>query len=193
MRLIHLALIVGAGAVLTGCATLDEGECRTVDWQTLGDSDGVRGYPQSRIGDHAKACSKHDIAVDQTAYFAGWAVGIQRFCTPQSGYNHGIDGKRYANSCPSNLAGAFESAYRPAKRAHDAEDDVRDLERSIDDLVTDLVVLNSSDDPKQRERAAAVSKQLSRERSELRRARREEDRARDALTRFLRSNPSIQP
>lgn len=182
-----------AALALAACATLNEDQCRTVDWQTLGDSDGVAGHRQTRIADHAKACNKHGIAVDQAAYLQGWARGIRAYCVPQRGYAEGRDGRVYRNSCPSDLAGPFEAAYRPAKRAFDAEAEVDRLERSIDRAVTRLAQLAGSDDPKAKDRARGLRNQLDRDRSALRRARREDDRARDTLLRFLRANPSLVP
>ena len=192
MGALRLFGMISAICLVAGCATLNEAECRNVDWSDLGFSDGVRGFNQNRIEQHQRACARHDLPVNPRAYLAGWTKGIPRFCTMQNGYEHGRAGKRYANSCPAALAGPFEAAYRPAKRLADAEEDVIQLKDEIDRLRDDRDALVKSEDKGAEERAEDLRKDIRRARRDLRRAEREERRAREALFLFLRDNPGIK-
>ncbi|MEP3264668.1 MAG: DUF2799 domain-containing protein [Hyphomicrobiales bacterium] len=73
-----LGFFVGLLA-LSACATLNEDECKTVDWKQLGDIDGSQGHSSSRIAQHSKACEKHGLPVNVAAYNQGWKVAIARY------------------------------------------------------------------------------------------------------------------
>lgn len=58
------APLIAIGALLlSACSTttLNEDECRMVDWRTLGYEDGVAGHSGERISAHRKACAEHGI------------------------------------------------------------------------------------------------------------------------------------
>jgi len=96
---------------LSGCATMDREECLTVDWRTVGYEDGVAGYSGDRIGEHRKACAKHGVTPDLTAYQAGRQEGLREFCTPSNGFRLGSQGGSYSGMCPSDLDPAFSDAF----------------------------------------------------------------------------------
>jgi hypothetical protein len=127
MKIAAISRIAGAGAVaavlvaaLASCATLDEEQCRSVDWLTLGQQDGAAGRPASYIEEHRKACASHKLPVQDAPWHAGWEVGIRLYCTPQNGLTVGRDGGYYANSCPVDLKPGFETAYLVGKRVYEA-------------------------------------------------------------------------
>ncbi|MEC9246725.1 MAG: DUF2799 domain-containing protein [Pseudomonadota bacterium] len=123
---------------LSACATLNETECESVNWSDLGRSDGAAGRSPSYVQRHREACAKYSLPVDESAWRAGWEDGIRRYCTPENGLSAGRDGRSYANSCPSDVAPGFESAYRVGKRVHDAQSEYDRLKRELEQLYDDL-------------------------------------------------------
>lgn len=181
-----------AFVAVAGCATLDEDQCRSVDWVTLGTLDGREGFPTRRVLDHAKACAQYGLPVDQAAWLRGWESGIRNYCTPQRGYSEGRDGARYRDACPAEVERGFLAAYRPAKRVADAENDLRAAQDTLERTQDKLVDLAAAED-RDPEEVEALRRTLRFEQDELRRAQREESRAREALFAFLRRNPNISP
>ncbi len=179
-----LAIVLSLGS----CATLTEEQCQLADWSALGFLDGQKGYRHTRIGDHTKACAEHGLTSDTAAYLAGWRQGIVGYCTAQNGYDQGIDGKTYRNSCPGELAAPFKAAYRPARRFHDAEEEVQRLERATEERLDLLQRLAGSEDPADRERLEDANQDLTRLRRELRWAKDELRATRRALDAYLRAH-----
>ena len=56
--------------LVAGCATLDKDECRSADWYAIGLEDGARGRAIERLGDHRRACAKHNVAPNAERYVA---------------------------------------------------------------------------------------------------------------------------
>ena len=191
-KFVAFVMVVGGLSILSACATLNENECQTVNWQDLGESDGARGFEALRIAKHAKACEKFKIPVDEAAYQAGWKVGIARFCTPQNGYNLGIAGRNHRNACPPDLADAFLQAYTPAKRVATEEAEVRQIERNIEFLADEISKLALSTDKKDLEKLKRTRDRLQSETASLPHARANADVARKILNDFLRANPEIK-
>ncbi|MDQ8023065.1 MAG: DUF2799 domain-containing protein [Moraxellaceae bacterium] len=138
-----LAALLWLG-LLSGCASLSEKECRTADWQQIGYRDGSNGYPRSRAVDHAQACRKLGVSVDEPRYFAGHAQGLQRYCTPDNGLRAGLSGQAYANVCPADLAVAFEERYSAGRevwhqrrRIDELDNERRSLEYQLSRAKTD--------------------------------------------------------
>jgi hypothetical protein len=130
---------LAAGLIaLSACATLDEDQCRTVDWSQLGYDDGQAGRNSSYIDQHRRACERHGLPVSAEQWREGWESGILRYCTPQNGLNEGLAGRSYANSCPAEVRAGFEDAYRVGKRVHDARSERDRLTRELDDLLDKL-------------------------------------------------------
>src|SRR6478609_9316856 len=95
--------ILVAVLALGGCASMSREECLTVDWRTVGYEDGAAGYSGDRIGEHRKACAKHGVTPDLSAYQAGRSEGLQEFCRPQNGFRLGANGGSYGGQCPAEL------------------------------------------------------------------------------------------
>ena len=194
-KMIRLAAFVGffVGLLaLSACATLNEDECRTVDWQQLGDIDGSQGYPSTRIAQHSKACEKHGLPVNVAAYNQGWKVAIARYCTAKNGFDLGRRGATYRGSCPSEFAAAFESAYRPAKNLHDAVIRLNNAERDIENDINAVSRLSHSKKPKDLEKLKHVSERLRRNQGDIHRLRANVASARRNVQNYLRENPDIR-
>lgn len=90
MRLVLLATT--AAALLAGCASMSESECRVADWGRVGLADGARGALESRLADYTDDCGKVGVVPDATAYRKGWDTGIASFCTAANGWREGMQG-----------------------------------------------------------------------------------------------------
>jgi hypothetical protein len=64
-----------AGSLLAGCSTFREQDCRTSDWQHLGEQDALTHGLQPQINQIAFQCQKLGVQVPQGEYMAGWTAG----------------------------------------------------------------------------------------------------------------------
>ena len=64
-RYIALGLLLLFGLLQTGCATLSKSECRAADWYDIGIRDGASGRHEEYIIEHATACERVGVAIDQ--------------------------------------------------------------------------------------------------------------------------------
>lgn len=174
-RLLCLALL-GALTLLSGCATLSEGQCRTLGWEQLGRMDGRQGYPASRLYKHNKACAEYGIAVDDRSYQQGREHGLLDYCTAANGFREGRKGASYHGVCHAKLEPAFLQRYRDGRLLHDAESDVNSTEEDIDRLERKL----DDDDLDKKER-----RRLNRELRELFRDYRYQQRDLQRLERLI--------
>ena len=114
-------LTLGAALVflgLGGCATMSGDECANSDWRAVGYEDGSRGYTTERFGSHRKACAKHGITADFTAYQDGRNQGLVEFCQPGRGFNLGASGGHYNGVCAADLEPEFLDAYRAGHKLY---------------------------------------------------------------------------
>ena len=96
---------------LSGCATMSSDECMTSDWSAIGYEDGSRGYTTERFSQHRKACAKHSVTPDFTAYQTGRDQGLIEYCQPGRGFQVGSNGGSYNGVCSVNLEADFVDAY----------------------------------------------------------------------------------
>ncbi len=96
---------------MAGCAGMSADECVVSDWHMIGFEDGARGYSADRLGEHRKACSKHGVVPEFSAYRAGHAEGLRDYCQPSRGFNVGSSGGRYNGICSANREAEFLDAY----------------------------------------------------------------------------------
>jgi hypothetical protein len=134
-----IALIVcPLAALCTSCATLNENQCRTADWQQIGYSDGVKGHDSSRLADHGKSCAEYGITADAARWREGYAQGLGQYCTATNGYTQGRDGARYDDVCPPELDRAFRPAYEDGRRVASLRDTANNLDRRLRDIRSTL-------------------------------------------------------
>jgi len=176
--------------MLGGCATMNESECLTVDWQTVGFEDGVAGFSGDRIGQHRKACAKHGVSPDLVGYQRGREAGLREYCQPANGFRVGSHGGSYAGVCPAELDGAFTTAYESGRQLYSLESRLsnarnqlvskrRELERAEDSIVKKTAILVGSESTgEERAQALVDTKQLAervgRLKSEIRQLERDE-------------------
>ena len=129
------SLLIALSTLLLGAcaAKMSRDECRTVDWRTVGYEDGVAGRPGDRIGEHRRACAEYGVTPDLNAYLAGRTAGLREYCQPHNGYRAGANGYTYFDTCPADLAEAFEIAYDEGRALYVRERRVTDTERQIED------------------------------------------------------------
>ena len=117
--------------LLGGCASMSEKQCRSVDWRERGERDAYDGQSRERIASYQDACSEFGIRPDVAAYNAGYAKGLEHYCTPQRGYAVGKSGGSYRRTCPPQTEPAFLSGYETGKSLYGEEHRVADIERQI--------------------------------------------------------------
>ena len=117
--------------VMTGCASMSADECVTGDWYAIGFEDGSRGYTADQLGNRRKACAKHGVTPDFSAYQDGRSEGLKEFCQPQRGFNLGVSGGRYSGVCPSHLEPNFLDAFRSGSQLHALRANVNSANYSI--------------------------------------------------------------
>jgi hypothetical protein len=98
-------------ALLGGCATLSESECRGSDWYDVGFRDGRQGYPEDRINEHVKACAEYGLAPERDRYRDGRLAGLESYCTPHNGLAVGRSGSAYYGVCIAFEERPFMAGY----------------------------------------------------------------------------------
>lgn len=116
-------------ALLAGCATLDKEECVNADWFAIGLEDGARGRAVERLGDHRRACAKHNVTPNAERYLAGRNEGLKTFCTYERGFSEGRAGRSYVAACPA--ASNFVAGYNRGREIHGLSRQLADVEKEI--------------------------------------------------------------
>jgi len=159
------ASAVLVAAIVSGCASLDRGECLNANWYAIGVEDGARGQPLERLGTHRRACAEYGVAPDAERYVAGRNEGLKSFCTYERGFSQGRSGQAYTGACPANLAAAFQSGYQLGRELYDVNRRLGDVQTQIAHSKT----LLRDGIPNPRQRAAEVERleDLTRESAQL--------------------------
>ena len=134
MRLLILVSIL----MLSGCATLSETECLHGDWFSIGQFDGKYGYKASRLDRHRKACAKVNTYIDVDEYMRGRRDGLNYYCTPQNGFDVGLNGDYYNNVCPPQLERDFLEHYSYGQDIYNVRSEITSVEYKMDQLEEEL-------------------------------------------------------
>ncbi|NBV50432.1 DUF2799 domain-containing protein [bacterium] len=131
--------LLGLGFLSTflmfSCATLNEQQCKTGNWEEIGRQDGLRGFSASRVAAHSKACQEHGVQVNNASYQKGYDSGVREFCAPANGYQMGKAGMVGSQAtCPADMAAAFSSAMQKGYADYQAELVAREAERKAREL-----------------------------------------------------------
>jgi len=116
---------------LNGCSTLNKNECLNAEWESIGYQDGVKGYLQSRIGRHRKACSEYGIKPDLSKYISGYDDGVREYCKPQRGYSRGLKGYENKGACKGSTRKIYNNAYMQGRQIYNLELQVKENKKSI--------------------------------------------------------------
>jgi uncharacterized protein YceK len=144
-RLVLLFLAV----LLSGCATLSEDECASVDWYSLGYEEGTRGYDPSRISNHRKACAEYGVTTDAAAYMEGHEEGARIYCRPANGYSLGLKGRKPGLSCDQDLVADFNEAYQTGLDIYQDRQAIRETQQQItntEDQINELLAIIEQDE-----------------------------------------------
>jgi hypothetical protein len=126
-----LILLVTGLVGLSGCATMSGEECMTSDWSAIGYEDGSRGYTSEQLGNRRKACAKHGVTPDFTAYQSGRDRGLVEYCQPSRGFSVGSNGGSYNGVCRVELEADFLDGYKTGRHLHTLRSNVRRASSSI--------------------------------------------------------------
>jgi hypothetical protein len=133
-RYITLGLLLLAGLLQTGCATLSKSECRAADWYDIGIRDGASGRHEEYIIEHAQACERVGVAPDRERWLAGRERGLERYCTASTGYRVGLNGGSYSDVCFANGEFEFRRGFEVGSKIHAVTARIDDLERQSRDI-----------------------------------------------------------
>ena len=133
--LIWLAIVLGS---LSGCATMSSEECMASDWSAIGYEDGARGYTTDRFGRHRKACAKHGVTPDFSAYQNGRDQGLIEYCRPNRGFRVGSNGGSYNGVCNVNMEADFLDAYNAGYHLYTLRSNVNRATSSIQSKENEL-------------------------------------------------------
>jgi hypothetical protein len=168
-------LVIALFLAVSGCATLSKTECLKAEWREIGFEDAANGYPVTRISEHRKACSKHDVAPDLDLYRAGHAVGLREFCRYANGVKRGLDGYQYEGICPAELEADFLAGYRKGHSVHELRADrsrrqnelntLREKLRKQEKLISEHegVISSANSTPAQRSESLDIIREAERE------------------------------
>jgi hypothetical protein len=104
--------VIAAMLLFTGCASVSREDCLITDWYETGRLDGMQGLAKTVFQDRAKPCLQYGITVDRPAYYQGHDEGLTHYCTPQKGYELGVQGRTYNPICPALLSNDFLTGYQ---------------------------------------------------------------------------------
>lgn len=187
-RLSIMCLAILSMLGLSGCSSINETKCATMNWHELGLSKGINGKPKSSIDKYSKRCGHFDLPVDNTAFAAGYAEGIAKYCSVTEVYRQAQKDSsvKFRELCPQAQLEELENAYELGREYHEASSMLEDLHSRSSDLssqerklYSDLKgrrerarqseyaeVLNAIADAKERE-YDEISLDLSSQRSEI--------------------------
>lgn len=74
-----------ACALISGCATFTEQDCRTSNWYRLGEQDALTHGLQPQINQIVFQCQKLGVQVPESEYMAGWNAGAHQRAVRLSG------------------------------------------------------------------------------------------------------------
>jgi len=191
MRWVWVSAVALAGGLwLSGCETMSADQCLVGDWGGRGYQDGLNGLRSDLLDDHAKACAKHGVTPNVSAYYSAREQGLRQYCTPQSGYDRGRRGDSYNGVCEPADEGAFLAAYEDGRVIYEAEKLVADAESELNSAIARVRDREKKLDAKQeelrqddlsREEREQIRRRIREVRDELERAHRDVRRAEDRL------------
>ncbi|MGJ8559673.1 MAG: DUF2799 domain-containing protein [Litorimonas sp.] len=122
-----IALGLCLGASVTGCQTISEASCLSGSWEDIGFKDGEAGRSRSRLADISERCAKFNVTPDRTAYIRGLELGLQRFCGPNTGYDHGRSGQSPNAECQAGDFAGYLDGYADGNETYQLEAERDDL------------------------------------------------------------------
>ena len=153
----RVLLALFALALLAGCATLDEDECRSADWYSIGVTDGIDGRGPDHILAHARACNGYGVAPLRGPWEDGRQEGLKAYCTPERAWREGARGKILSNVCPAEDRAFLTRQNRDGLAWHRIGQEMASIESRMREINRTLSTL-APDAP---ERAALTAERLA--------------------------------
>jgi hypothetical protein len=129
---------------LAACAELGREACEDGDWLMIGQRDGSRGRDSEYIERHVRSCGKYDVGVDRDLWEQGRQRGLRVFCTPQSQYQAGRDGRPFNEICAKENLPVHREAFEKGRKYHTLTQRIEMLRAEMRDLRREAV---ASKDP----------------------------------------------
>lgn len=63
----------------SGCMTMSESECRTANWEQVGQQDGIAHGIRPRIDQLRDQCRAYGVVPDEEKYMTGWRYGYAEY------------------------------------------------------------------------------------------------------------------
>ena len=100
-RALHgvLGLVAFGAAACAQSVAERSAACAATDWYAYGLTDGRLGVPERERQDLFQDCLEAGAVVDVAAYRAGWSEGLAEYCTAETGYRVGREGRPYHGVC----------------------------------------------------------------------------------------------
>ncbi len=130
---------------VVACAELDKQACEQGDWLSIGQRDGSRGRDAAFVARHVESCGKHGIAVDTAVWEQGRQQGLRVFCTPESQYQAGRDGRPFNGICADENLPDHRDAYEKGQKYFTLTQKIERLEAKIHRL--NRLSLSDAQDP----------------------------------------------
>ncbi len=146
---------LAAFAVLAGCASLSESDCRQGAWRDVGLADGARGKRSSYIMEHVKACGEFGITPNAQEWHQGREAGLKQYCTAANAYFVGTTGSRLSPVCHGKDVNALQAANLRGLHWHEIGREIDQARQEIRDISARLAELSSDST----ERASLVLRQ----------------------------------
>jgi len=186
-----------AAFALSGCSSMNQAECQSMDWRTVGYEDGVAGRSADGIGRYRKSCGKFGVAPNLDQYQSGREQGLREFCKPANGFRIGARGHSYGGVCPDDLDRDFMPAYETGRQLHtlrarasqansrlaNAHDEINRIDSDLIKLGADII--NPQTTAEQRAQMLLDTKQMAERRGALKKDIPQLERERDYAERDL--------
>lgn len=114
---------------------MDQDECAVADWYEVGRQQGEQGRDSLSYKNYVEACSEFAIEVDTNAYQVGWEDGIDLYCTRDNGFEEGVQGGSYNNTCPVALSDAFFNAYQLGRAIRTHSERISELQADLEKVL----------------------------------------------------------
>lgn len=131
--------------ILAACATLDEDECRSGNWEAVGERDGADGRSERFVQNHFEACAEYGVQPDVAEWEAGRQDGLEYYCTPQRAFEIGRRGRYISPVCPTSQIKELTYQNDRGLRLHHIEREIRQIENEIDAINHALAKLPAGD------------------------------------------------
>ena len=104
--------------LLVGCSINVKKKCGEANWLAVGEYDGRAGNDRAVVKTYQKECHDVGVDVDTVKYLRGYERGIRMFCTYETGYELGLEGKRVKVKCPKEFEKGFYRGYNSGKQLY---------------------------------------------------------------------------